>query len=117
MTTMSLSTELDVRALFQLAGFTVTRVWQLENQYWPRVEEYRRERDAMPWWLLKTEIGLIEIGRRKRVINIDWSETPVQQLITTDDVTMGVTMVHAWSIEKALEYLKALREAARKGAT
>jgi len=101
-----------VRALFQLAGFTVTHSWRLENCYWPVCDDYRELREANPWWLLLTkEAGLIEIGPRKRVISIDWRTTPVRALVTTDDTTKSEEYVHAWTLEKALEYLRALRSA------
>ena len=61
-----------------------------------------------PWWLVRTSRGLIKIGWRKRVINIDWSDTNLRVIVTPDDVTKSVVMVHAWSEEKAVEYLKAL---------
>ncbi len=94
-------TEDVVRAWFVSAGFnTPTRMYRLVNQYDPERED--------PWWLVKTKHGLIEIGWRKRVISIDWSETPIQKIITEDDVTKSETMVHAWSVNKAIEYLISL---------
>jgi hypothetical protein len=60
-----------------------------------------------PWWLVRTPAGLVQIGWRKRVINIDWSDTDVRTVVTSDDVTKTETYVHAWSEAKALEYLSA----------
>ena len=102
-----------MHSLFTLAGFNVLRAWELPNKYqgpyayYYQDTGYRRD----PWWLVKTEYGLIEIGWRKRVISIDWDDTDLLKTITADDVTKRPTMVHAWSIEKALEYLRALRKA------
>lgn len=63
-----------------------------------------------PWWLIQVPQGIIQIGWRKRVISIDWSGTSFRGIITEDNVTKSDTMVHAWSEEKAIEYLKALKE-------
>ena len=80
------------------------------NQYWPRTENYWDLVFKNPWWLIKTEFGLIRIGWRKRVITIDWSDTDVRKIITEDDTTKEEHMVHAWTVEKAVEYLKALKK-------
>lgn len=92
-------------AIFTLAGYTVTRVWELANGYWPLAPEYDEVRE--PWWLFETDKGLIQIGWRKRVIHIEWYH--ISKIVTTDDVTKGERNVHAYSVEKAIEYLKELR--------
>lgn len=101
--------ESEARAIFLLAGIDVSAIFKIENGYWP--EAYIEERKRDPWWLIKTDHGLIRIGWRKRVISIDWEDTEVRQEITLDDVTKGETYVHAWSHAKAVEYLAALRKA------
>jgi hypothetical protein len=101
--------EEEAKALFLLAGFNVTRFHRLENQYWP--EAYVEERKRSPWWLALTEFGPIKIGWRKRVISINWEDTPSRVLVTEDDVTKEPTLVHAWSYVKALEYLTTLAAA------
>ena len=75
----------------------------------------------LPWFVVTTSIGRIKIGWRKRVINIDWSETTQTKsgamLFPDEDVTKGGQYdyqgdgekgryVHAWGYEKAAEYLK-----------
>lgn len=105
-----------VKALFLLADFKVQSTYELTNQYWP--EAYVELIQKNPWWLVKTEYGLIKIGWRKRVISIDWSDTLYQaeiigesvwpNSITKDEVTRSETIVHAYSYIKALEYLSAL---------
>jgi hypothetical protein len=105
-------TEEKVKALFLLADIKVLKLWKLENKYWPSA--YVDMIMANPWWLVKTPLGLIEIGNRKRVVNIDWSDTSIRKVITEDDVTKDNTMVHAWTDEKIIEYLKALNKAARE---
>ena len=67
-----------------------------------------RWRYARPSWLVKTPCGLIEIGWRKRVISIDWSDTPIRVIVTTDDTTKTDTSVHAWTEVAAMTYLEAL---------
>ena len=67
-----------------------------------------------PWLLVTTPKGIIKIGWRKRVINIDWSESDVKtnamDLFPTEDTTKGdyqnPRYIHAWSYEKAKEYLE-----------
>jgi hypothetical protein len=119
-------TKEQATAVFVLADIPVLKMWELPNGYWPRpsldVEghelndalRYHRLREASPWWLVRTPFGLVEIGPRKRVIAIDWSDTPVRAEVTADDVTKGTTHVHAWSTEDAVRYLKALAREAGK---
>lgn len=63
---------------------------------------------------VKTPAGLIVIGWRKRVINIDWHDTPIRKIITEDPNTKSETMVHAWNNQEALKYLTALAEEINK---
>ena len=100
----------NAEALFRLAGFTVSRTWELANLYWPDAPDYDDVRE--PWWLVLTEIGPVQIGWRKSVISIAWDATKVRGLVTNDEVTQGDDHVHAWGNEKALEYLTALRRLA-----
>lgn len=101
-------TEEMVRALFLVAGIDVLNLWKIENKYWP--EAYVEERRASPWWLVQTKWGMIEIGWRKRVISIDWKDTPLREInLTLEDVTKTETMIHAWTYIKAVEYLNSLR--------
>jgi hypothetical protein len=98
-----LLTEDKVRAWLTSAGFDPPlKMYALVNSY-----DHSRED---PWWLIKTSRGMIQIGFRYRVINIDWSETPVRKFITEDNVTKSTTNVHAWSVVKAIEYLTELRK-------
>jgi len=100
----------EVKSLVTLAGIDHMGFDQVENQYWPNTEHYQEIRDANPWWVVRlAEGGKIVMGWRKRVISIDWVETPRRGIVTEDDVTKGDDHVHAWSIQKALEYLTAWR--------
>jgi hypothetical protein len=62
-----------------------------------------------PWFIVTTDKGRIKIGWRKRVINIDWTDSQIKQtgdqLFPNEDVTKWETGIHAWGYEKAKEYL------------
>lgn len=110
-------TEEQARALFVLSGFEIQSLYKLNNEYCP-CDDCLKFR---PWWLAKTEFGLIKIGWRKRVINIDWSDTPYRSgqskfwddrdipVLTNDDVTKWESGVHAWGYGKAVDYLGTLK--------
>ncbi len=65
--------------------------------------------DIEPWYKVTTSKGPITIGWRKRVISIDWSESdvdiPAHVLFPEEDVTKYDNLIHAWSYDKAKEYL------------
>lgn len=97
-----------MRAMFELAGLKIIRVWKLKHGYWPDYPEYAEVIARTPWFLVKTQFGLIEIGPRKRVISIDWSDTSLRVNVTEENVTKSTSMVHAYTVLKAIEYLKVL---------
>lgn len=93
--------------MFVKAGFTPIFMQEIPNEYWGNAYYAWR----YPWFIVTTTIGHIKIGSRKRVINIDWKDSIVKikgTELSSDDVTRGDTYIHAWSDEKAVEYLKAL---------
>lgn len=100
----------ETESILSLSGLRPSAMWELANQYWPDSPEYDDARH--PWWLARTSLGLIQIGRRKRVIAIDWRSTEVRAIVTEDQVTKEETMVHAYTTAKAVEYLTRLRQAA-----
>lgn len=99
-------TEAKARAVFELAGIGVEKLYKAQNPYWANE---RAMQQNWPMWLCLTAYGIITMHWRKRVISIDWSETEVRCIVTEDDVTKNETSVHAWSYSKAVEYLTALR--------
>lgn len=74
--------------------------------------EYEGAMAIMPWFVVTTAKGPIKIGWRKRVIEIDWNETGVEEwaekLFPDEDVTKNGRSIHAWGYEKAKEYLDRL---------
>jgi hypothetical protein len=100
-------TEEQARAIFLLAGIEVKKIHRLENKYWP--EAYVEQRKNSPWWLAMTELGAIEIGWRKRVISINWEDTPIRAVVTESDVTKDDVMAHAYSYSDAVAYLNQWR--------
>lgn len=64
----------------------------------------------LSWFIVTTKVGRIKIGWRKRVINIDWSNTigtlSSINLFESENVTKGYKYIHAWSVEKAREYVR-----------
>ena len=101
----------EVKGLFALAGIQVLNIKPLPDGYGysPEDSRYYETPPRCVWWFVKTAAGWVEIGWRKRVIAINWEDTPVRKVITADDVTKSETGVHAWETTKALEYLTALK--------
>ena len=102
--------KVQVAGLFALAGIEAIRFEALIDGYGydPDDPRYYETLPRCAWWFVKTKVGWIKIGWRKRVINIEWSDTPILQVLTDDSVTKGLTYIHAWSEEDALKYLKLL---------
>lgn len=100
----------DVESFCQLAGLEVLSTHKLWNQYYtnPTTEFQIQYCLEHPWWLVETPYGLIVMGWRKRVIELNWERTKLRKKITEDDVTNELTYVHACSDVKFLEYLKNL---------
>jgi hypothetical protein len=63
-----------------------------------------------PWFLVETPKGRIQIGWRKRVISIDWSESGWSakgvDVVEDPDVTHWEQGVHAYGADKAVEALR-----------
>lgn len=66
----------------------------------------------LPWFMVTTKAGHIKIGWRKRVIEIEWKKTLINQtaeeLFTEEKVTKQNKLIHAWGYEKAKEYINVL---------
>lgn len=97
-------------SIFTLSGVPILEHYVLKNQYGP--DEYLKYKAENSWYLIKTPKGLIEIGWRKKVISITWDF--IDYIVTKDEVTKDKNCVHAWSYEKAIEYLRELWKEANK---
>ncbi len=95
--------ETEVQSIMALAKIKViASPYKLMNEYHSGSSE---KQYWHPWWLVKTEYGFIKIGWRKRVIHIEWSDTPIRAIVTIDELTKDPCYVHAYSVAKAVEYL------------
>lgn len=103
----------QLEALFILADIQIKRATQIPNQYCPPPSKHFPDECPIckerPWWLVETSFGIVKIGWRKRVIEIDWSCTELHGELTNDQVTQSEVMVHAWGWPKALEYMRNLK--------
>lgn len=94
-------TEKSIRALFVGRAIYVEKI---SNDYSPD--------SVFPWYVVTTDKGRIKLGWRKRVIQIDWSDSEIDLysnlVFGGEDVTTGEKWVHAWGYEKAAYYLKVL---------
>lgn len=88
----------DLLDCFKNANMEVLRSWNIENGY---------SGTNADWLLVQTPLGLITIGWRKRVINIDWTDTGIKHLIE-GDATKWEEGCHAWGYDKAVEALISL---------
>ena len=94
----------EIQSVIEKSGIPVNGMYMIPNQYHPDPDIYG------PWFMVETPAGRIKIGWRKRVINIDWSDTGLN--VQGGDVrdkpgdTAGPTYVHAWGSDKAVEILQ-----------
>lgn len=99
--------------LFQMAGIKIIKLERIRNRYWPDCAEYRQLIENTPWWLVEIDVGVIEIGWRKRVIVIDWSRTGkklAHDALSTEDVTKSSTAIHAYGYSDAMELLRKIQQ-------
>ena len=98
--------EKSFRDVLTRAGYDGVEMVPIPNGYCPCDK-------CAAWFLVATPQGLLQIGWRKRVINIDWSGTgkALPNLFKGEDVTNSDFYVHAWGFDKAVEYLGRLRQA------
>ena len=104
------------------------------NEYW---------KSDPAWCRIRTPKGDMVIGWRKRVVNFEWTglieheiaatktgqygadykardaireKFDGEKLFASEDVTKGPALVHAWTREKLIEYLRKVSEVAKIGA-
>ncbi len=97
----------ELTELFKSAGFETIHVETIESGYCKESCCYK-----FPWIIVTTPKGRIKLGWRKRVMNLDWSESDItamgEILFKDEKTTTGEKYIHCWSKEKAVEYLKKL---------
>lgn len=111
---LAIEEERKFREIFEKAGFKDIRMLSLPNGYCPCDH-------CAPWFNVNTEFGTIQVGWRKRVINIDWTQMyrvlkqcrrlpkkTFASLFEDENVTKGDTSIHAWGWDKAEDYLSRL---------
>jgi len=106
-----------VESLFELAGFEVKSIHEVINGYWPKNEHYFQMIIDNPWWLVETQYGLIKIGRRKRVWQIDYKGTRLREPVFDYNeikVTSEDTYFHAYTSDFMLKYMIVLQEKLHK---
>ena len=108
----------EVTSIFNLAGFKVISVKLLPDGYGYDIDDprYFAEPPRCGWWFVKTEWGWFEVGWRKRVLSIEWSDTKLPFDFTDHSTTRGSNFVHVSDVPDALICLTRVRialEAAR----
>lgn len=94
-------TRAHVEAFCVLSGVKYSAIWDTSNLYWKGDNSIRG-----PWWLINTAHGVIRVGWRKRVVEIDWTQTGLKiNLRVTDQVTQTESMIHAWCYGDVVRYL------------
>lgn len=99
----------EFRELFRKAGYEQVDMVAIPN-------EYSSSEICGPWFNVTTSLGVIKIGWRKRVININWSDLLMKwrgeliHLFDHEEVTKDRESIHAWGYEKAEQYLRKIRE-------
>lgn len=91
----------EFRRVYEEAGLSSVDMRPCRN-------EYGSDSYNGPWTLTETPAGLIRMGWRKRVIQIDWSlcRLKSQPDFSSEDVTKGAAYIHAWGYDKAVEYIR-----------
>lgn len=99
---MTARTTYTLRGLLHSAGIPATVV-EVPNQYCPETPNYDDVRT--PWLRVFTELGVIVIGWRKNVIEIDWSDSTIdvhgRDVVENESVTHDDRMCHAWGYDEA----------------
>jgi len=97
----------ELSGLFKEAGFDPIHIEVINSEYCGEACCYK-----YPWIIATTNKGRIKLGWRKRVMNLDWSDSDLgingMEMFKDEDVTKGTSYIHCWGKEKALEYLKKL---------
>lgn len=78
----------------------------------PTENGYDSDNHSSPWFNAYTPWGPIRVGWRSQVIHISWPDLRapnVMPLFEGEIATKGPTLIHAWSYQKATDYLLRIR--------
>ena len=92
----------QVIEVFRQADIEILHIWELPNGY--------DRNNESPWWLIKTYKGLIEVGFRRHVFELNWRDTGIKVLLGPDSpyVTQSEHHIHASDYNELIEYLHKL---------
>lgn len=109
-------TRQEIEACFLLAGIHLYSTTPHINTY-PGMQTLRG-----PIWECHTNLGMIRVGYRKRVVEINWSaigelnkmpspptEGSYTRYLHGDDVDQGSDYIHAYSLPNVARYLQAFK--------
>ncbi|HCQ31641.1 TPA: hypothetical protein DIU27_04665 [Candidatus Collierbacteria bacterium] len=91
--------------IFAEAGYKKVKLAYTPNQYCPCDS-------CAPWFKVVADGISFTIGWRKRVINIESTNSRIDftKLFQSEDVTKSTHGIHAWGREKCIEYLTTIRK-------
>lgn len=102
----------EIEKIYEDAGVTAIYMEPLPNGYCSLPCCLNK-----PWFRVTSKIGHVVIGWRKSVISIDWKDTQVKksgESLSSDNVTRWESGIHAYGVEKATEYIRALHAEGEK---
>lgn len=104
----------EASATFTKAGFSDVIFREIPNEYCPPAA-HCATCASRPWLRVITRNGQFKFGWRKRVLHLEWTDSFItetaERLFPEEDVTKYDWVIHAWSYEKAVEYLTKIRAA------
>lgn len=96
----------EIKGILDRSEIPYTAMVMIPNQYHPNPDPTYYG----PWFMVDTPAGRFQIGWRKRVISIDWSDTTFTatgaDVVESPDITHWEQGVHAYGADKAVEALR-----------
>lgn len=97
----------EIEKIYRDAGIEAIYLEELPNGYCPDPCCLNK-----PWFRVTSRIGHVVIGWRKRVMSIDWKDSTIKKsgvdIFPDESTTRSETGIHAWTVEKATEYIRRL---------
>lgn len=98
----------ELTELFKSAGFDTVHVETIDSEYCKEPCCYK-----YPWIIATTNQGRIKLGWRKRVMTLDWSDSDLgidgREFFKGEHTTIEQSYIHCWGKDKAVEYLRKLK--------